>query len=444
MKPAAPQVQGLSKSTEYLASLLVLQKKMREAKTSQALQYLLVNDLQLIVPYRSALVWRHHKIASVSGLPTPVAGVPFTLWANDLCRDLEARYKEACAIGMNDVAGGLQAGWGEFFPAYAFWFPTGADSGLLFTRDAPWNEAEIGMLRHAVDAGAHALNALEQQRPLLWKHTAYHLTRKQWRIIAGVTVALMLFPVRLSISVPAEISGKDSYIVRAPLTGIVEDIVAKPNSEVHVGDLLLTIDDQELKGRREVANQALAVALSEYNTAQQEAITSSDAQAKLNALKANVEQKQAEMAYIEDMLQRVNIASEADGIVLIADPNALKGKPVRTGEKLMTVADPAKPEIEMWVPVADNIELPEDAVVKLYLNNAPNTAIYGTLTTLNYKSSLSPEGVLSFRATASIEDEDDIPRLGLRGTAKIYGYRTTLFYYLFRKPLTFLRERIGL
>ena len=30
------------------------------------------------------------------------------------------------------------------------------------------------------------------------------------------------------------------------------------------------------------------------------------------------------------------------------------------------------------------------------------------------------------------------------GTAKIYGSKVTLFYYLFRKPITFVRQLIGI
>ena len=30
------------------------------------------------------------------------------------------------------------------------------------------------------------------------------------------------------------------------------------------------------------------------------------------------------------------------------------------------------------------------------------------------------------------------------GTAKVYGDRTILFYYLFRKPITFIRQLIGI
>ena len=59
-----------------------------------------------------------------------------------------------------------------------------------------------------------------------------------------------------------------------------------------------------------------------------------------------------------------------------------------------------------------------------------------------YQPSLSPEEVLSYRVGVSYEG-DEPPRIGLRGTAKLYGSRVTLFYYLFRKPITFVRQLVG-
>ena len=65
---------------------------------------------------------------------------------------------------------------------------------------------------------------------------------------------------------------------------------------------------------------------------------------------------------------------------------------------------------------------------------------------LNSKFVLNfPEGILSYKLTASYEgDANKLPRIGLRGTAKVYGSEVSVFYYLFRKPITFMRQLIGI
>ena len=48
------------------------------------------------------------------------------------------------------------------------------------------------------------------------------------------------------------------------------------------------------------------------------------------------------------------------------------------------------------------------------------------------------------RLKATLDDSSRMPRIGLRGTAKIYGEKVTLFYYLARRPLAAARQFLGL
>jgi hypothetical protein len=36
------------------------------------------------------------------------------------------------------------------------------------------------------------------------------------------------------------------------------------------------------------------------------------------------------------------------------------------------------------------------------------------------------------------------PRLGIRGTAQLYGDRVPMIYYILRRPVAFLRQWVGL
>ena len=70
-----------------------------------------------------------------------------------------------------------------------------------------------------------------------------------------------------------------------------------------------------------------------------------------------------------------------------------------------------------------------------------------TVSESSYQASLSPEGVASYRLRAVFEPgqtQQEHVRIGLRGTAKIYGERVLLGYYLFRRPLATVREWTGL
>jgi len=81
---------------------------------------------------------------------------------------------------------------------------------------------------------------------------------------------------------------------------------------------------------------------------------------------------------------------------------------------------------------------------QLILDINPIKSLKGKILRASYEPYVSPSEVLSYKLIANFEDGKKIPRIGLRGTAKIYGSRVTLFYYLFRKPITFVRQLIGI
>ena len=56
----------------------------------------------------------------------------------------------------------------------------------------------------------------------------------------------------------------------------------------------------------------------------------------------------------------------------------------------------------------------------------------------------SPEGVSAYRLRGQFDPGTVVPRIGLRGTARITGEKAALGYYLFRRPIAAVREWTGL
>ena len=104
---------------------------------------------------------------------------------------------------------------------------------------------------------------------------------------------------------------------------------------------------------------------------------------------------------------------------------------------------PARPAMLLHLPVADAIALEVGAPVKLYLSAHPLSSIEGKVTETSYQAVTTPEGIAAYRLRATIDDTGSEARLGLRGTAKVYGGWTVLGYYLLRRPLAALRAWSG-
>jgi pyruvate/2-oxoglutarate dehydrogenase complex dihydrolipoamide acyltransferase (E2) component len=232
-------------------------------------------------------------------------------------------------------------------------------------------------------------------------------------------------------------------IVRAPFEGVVDHFEVQPNEQVEAGQVLLTLDPRAIENKLEVANKALAVAEAEYRQAAQQAVFDDKSRALLAVLKGRAEQRRADVTYNQSLLDRVKVTATRSGLALFDDPNTWIGKPVAIGERLIEIADPAQPEIEIWLPVADAITLSPGADVDFFLNIAPESPLRATLRQASYEASQSPGGLLGYRLKAKLSDPAHPPRIGLKGTAKVFGERVSLFYYLLRRPLAAARQFVG-
>ena len=323
--------------------------------------------------------------------------------------------------------------------------PAGGEphGALLLARDLPWQEGDRRLVAEIADAYGHAWAALDGRRRLRPWRALLHRDRRWAVAIAVLVFAAMWIPVRQSVLAPAEIVPLEPTVVRAPLDGVVERIVVEPNQEVAPGQLLLTLDPTQIRNRLDVARKARDVADAEYRQAAQQAAFDEKSRQQLAILRGRAEQRQADVTYAESLLARIEVKAERPGLAVFDDPNGWTGRPVRIGERILTIADPAKAEIEVRLPVADAINLEPGAEVALFLNIAPERRIEATLRYASYEASIGPDGALSYRLKATLAGSTPPPRIGLKGTAEIYGQKVTLFYYLMRRPLAALRQFTG-
>ena len=129
---------------------------------------------------------------------------------------------------------------------------------------------------------------------------------------------------------------------------------------------------------------------------------------------------------------------------MIDDPSSWEGKPVNLGEKIMSLADQKLVEVEAWLSVADAIDLSHGSSIRVYLNSDPLTPVNAVLRTYSYEAQPRPQGAYAHRIRGKIETTGPLPRLGLRGTARMEGKTVFLVYWLFRRPISALRQFVGL
>ena len=267
------------------------------------------------------------------------------------------------------------------------------------------------------------------------------------RLILGsvlfIIISFFVIPVRISALAPVEVVAKEPAIVSAPMDGVISKVLVAPNTMVPVDTLLFKYEDTGLRNRFEVAEKTLAVAVAEFHKVSQEAFRDPQSNAKVALLKAQVELSRAESKYASDLLDQVEVKASKKGLLIYTDKSDWVGRPVKIGEQIMQIADPNKVKLRISLPVDDAIFLVEGAEVKVFLDVDPLISISGVVTHASYEATLTPESVLAYRIDAEFSETEVLMRIGLQGTAKLYEERVSLFYYLFRRPISALRQFIG-
>jgi HlyD family secretion protein/biotin/lipoyl-binding protein len=454
MKPVAPS--SLDAQLFGLGTLVQLLKRARRAATAEELGFVMVNETHALLPYRQAALWQRHgrgagKVVAVSGAAVVERNAPFMLWLNPAFAKLDDGTEPGGIRSVNagSLGGSLGEAWSEWLPAHGLLVPLRTEEHsalgtLLLAREQPWSDGDVHLISELADGYAHAWLRFRGRRHRSLLAALFGRGRMVKLALAAALVAILCLPVTLSALAPAEVVALQPTIVRAPLEGVVDHFEVQPNEQVEAGQLLLTLDPRAIENKLEVASKALAVAEAEYRQAAQQAVFEDKSRALLAVLKGRMEQRRADVSYNQSLLGRIKVTATRSGLALFDDPNAWIGKPVAIGERLLEIADPAQAEIEIWLPVADAITLTPGADVDFFLNIAPESPLHATLRQASYEATQSPAGLLGYRLKATLSDPAHPPRIGLKGTAKLFGERVSLFYYLLRRPLAAARQFVGL
>lgn len=443
-----------------LAGLVQLEKRVRAAGLEE-LGFIIVNETVTILPYRQSLFWQkwpRSKVIAVSGVATAEPNAPYIIWARQLCAHIERLVSSAPHAGgirqfiAADLPQQVARQWPEWFPAYLVWIPIGSGA-LLLGREKPLDEAEESLLPYVADAYDHAWRARFSSGRLMSRTRRRKERGDSGRgigsrlLIAAALLAVVaagFYPVRQSVLASAEVIPRQPSLARAPLNGVISQIMVRPNEHVSEGQLLFVLDPRDLRNQLEVSTRAREAMEVELRQAQQASVMDPQVRANLPVLRGKLEQQQAEVNYLTEQLNRIEVKAERAGLAVFDDPNDWLGRPVVIGERIMLIADPANVEIEAQMPAADAIDLTIGSPVRLFLNIAPERPLDGELTFVSYQPRKGVDGVLGYRVKAALAPDEAAPRVGLKGTAKLYGDEVPLAYFLFRRPIAAARQWLGL
>lgn len=438
---------------KQLSWLLELQRHARESESVAALGFVAVNETKQLLDYRQAALWvqKGRRVTAVSGLQQPETHAPYTKWLGRMFAKLSSQIQvSSLTLNVQQVDKQSAADWAQWLPAHAVVAPLKRANGevlglLLLARDAEWQDGEIALLDELSSAYGHALAGLVGQ-PSWLKAEGKTSNTVRWARNIGVLAVFaygLSIPVPLTTLAPAEVVAIDPYLVRAPIEGVIDRFHVRPNQMVSVGQLLFEFDATALKSKRNLAMSTLSVAAEEYRQAAQMAVTNEKGKLDMQLNRGHMAERSAEVRYSEEMLKRVQVTSPKNGVAIFTEASDWVGHAVSLGERVIEIADPDQVELLIRLPVADAISLETGAKVKLFLASAPQAPLNATVRYAAYRAEAMPDSTVAYRVKASFSKEQKLPRVGLTGTAKLYGETMPLAYYIMRRPLAVARQWLG-
>jgi multidrug resistance efflux pump len=431
--------------------LLRLEAEARQAATVGELAFLIANETIRIAKCRQAFVLagrgERFTVKAVTSIGSVDRNAPRIRWIEAMTRSLGAEkgFGAPCDFALPAFCPPDDPEHKTYPFRFFAWLPFRLRNGIVFggmllSREIPWGEQDLLIARRLSETYAHAWAALAGEGKLKRR-----IKMKPLIAAAAIaTIALGFYPVPMTVLAPVEVAPIAPRIIAAPMDGVIDSIAVNPDQAVRKGEPLLTMSDVMLRNELAVAEQDVRVAEAKLMQVTQGAVGDPKLRANLAVSRSELTVAAAKRDYARDMLERSRVVAPSDGIAIYTDRRDWVGRPVTTGERVMEVADPSRMQLRIDVPVADAIAVAQGAKVRAFLDSDPLNPANARVVAASFEARMIEGDVLAYRIYATLDNVPEHMRLGIRGTAQISGENVFLAYYLFRKPISVLRQRFGL
>ncbi len=461
VEPAAAKVSALpptqpqaGEDLKLVALLLRVEGEARGVKSLGELSLLIANETRKFTRARQVFVLVKSgsgplQVEAATALAKIDRNVPLIQWIERTIARLSAD------VGLSEVREFLLHAFSDAtdptaasYPLReAMWVPLKDRAGELFAgflmvREEPWKPNDVSIAQRLSITYAHAWYWLATSRSV---RPVFQFNRRKVLLGTACLFAVMLVPVSLTTLAPMEVGARDQTLVTAAIDGVIEDIPVAANSAVIAGQTLVRFADTTLRNKLAVAEREVQVGAARVKKTMLLAVNDIRGRHELAVAQGELTVKTAERDYARDLLERGHITATKAGVVIFGEKRDLIGKPVSVGEKIMEIADPGRVEIRIDVPVGDAIIVGREARAKIFLDSDPLNPLEARILRSDYQAKQRETGVLAFRVIAEFVDSQATPpRLGIRGTAQLYGERVPLVYFVLRRPIAALRQWTGL
>jgi HlyD family secretion protein len=260
--------------------------------------------------------------------------------------------------------------------------------------------------------------------------------------------------IKSSILASGTLTYREQVQLRSEVIGQVTELLVEEADRVAKGDQVITLDPKSYQAQVEQAEalvriqqiaierQRLLIENLEHRFERQEAMFKADlvdedsyealqnslelSRVDLRSLQESLLQARAALDQAEELLEKTNIRSPIDGIVIQIDvkvgETVIAGTTNIPGSTMMVIADPTETLTEVQVDEADIAQIRENQKADIYTAAFPDTPLAGTVQSIASVARQAPgQQSLSFLVKILLDEQDAMAiRPGMSVRADIY------------------------
>lgn len=415
-----------------------------------------MNDTKVVLPYDRALLWEWDNrpvLTCASGQVGVNERSALSKQIEKLVTDIKEPDKSQF---LNKDSFNTQGeAWEKFIgdaKKTVFWFPLLDVKPRTGVWVEAWNQSPEEYYEKNNDAIEIVSSCLFpgyasawEKFGVAWKPWIKRINKKSLLWLSSLLLLTgLIIQIPLRVVAPCEVVPRNPIVVKAPLDGIIESIIVKPGQIVKFEELIAQYDKELPNQEYKAAQKEVQIAQEELNRSMTLGLQDNQSQTEIAVLTLKLEKAKIRFQQATYQKERLDITAPSPGVVILQSPEEWRGKPVKIGEKILTISEPNDTIVRIWIPESDNIPLNVEEPVRVYLNIEPEITHLAKISYIANESLIAESQIPSFIAEAEWEKGSGDVRLGLKGTAVLYGEKVSLLYFIMRKPLSSFRRLTGL
>ena len=285
------------------------------------------------------------------------------------------------------------------------------DGGPVTAADRTWLRRALPALRAIVWTRSGSLAAQLSR--------ALSLSGLSTRILLGfvglAVLLLAIWPVSYRVRCTTLVRPKHSRIVSAPFDATLLSTHVQPGDAVRRGDVLISLDGRPLRLELETVEAQIGQVLKERDVAMVGGRVAESQQAKLKIRELN---RQRDL--LLSRLDRLNVTSPIDGVVVLGDLNRSIGAPLETGQAVLEIAPLDEMLVELEIPEYEISHVDKGTLARVRLTAAGGDPIEQPIDAV-YPSAELRDDQNVFVAHINVDNRAGTLRPGMRGDAIAYG-----------------------